>query len=328
MVWLKFIVASAAIIAAAIQLAKYADIIAVRTRLGGMFVGTLLLAGATSLPELLTTINSLNQQVPNLAAGNMFGSNMFNMAMLAVLDLTNQQARILRQVAMKHALTAGLAILLIGMAVFMILLNADVKIGWVGIDSLALILVYLGGIRLLHGNNPPPLGIPEEIDQRLPSLKKASLGFAASTLVLVAISPLLVSSSAEIATITRLGTGFVGVVLVGIVTSLPELVTTVSAARMGAYDLAVGNLFGSNVFNMFALGLTDVFLGSGRFLGLIDRDFALIGMIGLLLTVMGLIGNLARLERRLLFIEIDALLLLLIYFGSLWLIYTLGIGVN
>ncbi|MBN1450711.1 MAG: hypothetical protein JW963_06820 [Anaerolineales bacterium] len=77
---------------------------------------------------------------------------------------------------------------------------------------------------------------------------------------------------------------------------------------------------------MFALGLTDVFLTSGRFIGAIDRNFAVAGMLGLILTALGLLGNLARLERRLFFIEVDALLLMLVYFGGLWVLYTLGIG--
>lgn len=202
MVWLQFIVASTILVFTAMQLAKYSDVIAIRTRLGGMFVGTLLLAGATSLPELLTTINSLDQNVPNLAAGNLFGSNMFNMFMLAILDLTNQNARILRQVAMKHALTAGLAILLIGMGVFFIDINQDWKIGWVGLDSLLLIVVYLGGIRLLQGNNPPPPPSAADLDPKLPPLWKALLGFSIATAILVAVAPLLVSSSARIAEIT------------------------------------------------------------------------------------------------------------------------------
>jgi cation:H+ antiporter len=326
MVWVQFIAASAILVLTARQLAKYGDIIAIRTKLGGMFVGTLLLAGATSLPELLTTINSLGQNVPNLAAGNMFGSNMFNMFMLAILDLTNQNARILRQVALKHALTAGLAILLIGMAVLFIDINQDWKIGWVGLDSLLMMGVYLGGVRLLQGNSPPPSPKAAEVDPKLLPLWKALLGFGIATAILVAVAPFLVSSSARIAEISGLGTGFVGILLIGMVTSLPEMVTTISAARMGAYDLAVGNLFGSNVFNMFALGLTDVFLTSGRFIAAIDRDFAVAGMISLLLTALGLLGNLARLERRLLFIEIDALLLILVYISGLWVLYSLGIG--
>ena len=79
MVWFQFIISAAIIVLVAIKLAEYGDAIALRTNFGGVFVGTLLLAGATSLPELLTTINSINQGVPDLAAGNLFGSNMFNM---------------------------------------------------------------------------------------------------------------------------------------------------------------------------------------------------------------------------------------------------------
>jgi len=326
MVWVQFFAASAILVITAMQMAKYADVIAIRTNLGGMFIGALLLAGATSLPELLTTVSSLSLNVPNLAAGNMFGSNMFNMFMLALLDLTNQQARILRQVAMKHALTAGLAILLAAMAVFFILSKMDVSLGWVGLDSLLLMGVYLGGMRLLQSNSTPPPPVETDLPASVPSLQKAIFGFLIATGVLVVVAPWLVSSSAEIAEITGLGTGFVGIVLVGMVTSLPEMVTTISAARMGAYDLAVGNLFGSNVFNMFALGLTDIFLTSGRFLGTIDPAFAIAGMLGLILTVLGLLGNLARLERRLWVIEIDALMIILVYFGGLWLLYSKGIG--
>ena len=326
MVWLQFSIISAVLVFTAMQLAKYADIIAIRTKLGGMFIGTLLLAGATSLPELLTTINAFGQGVPNLAAGNLFGSNMFNMFLLAVLDLTNQNKRILRQVAMKHALTAGLAILLIGIAVFSLITNLDWHIGWVGVDSLILMLVYIGGIRLLQDSRTPPPILEVELDSNLPSLKKAIIGFLIATAILVGLAPLLVSSSTQIAKITGLGTGFVGILLVGMVTSLPEMVTTFAAVRIGAYDLAVGNLFGSNIFNMFTLGFADIFLTSGRFLSMIDPAFAIAGILGLILTALGLIGNLARLERRLFFIELDALLLILVYFGGVWILYNIGIG--
>jgi Ca2+/Na+ antiporter len=94
MTWLIFIASSVVIVLAAIKLAAYGDVIAVRTRLGGMFIGALLLAGATSLPELVTAISSIQQTVPNLAAGNFFGSNMFNMLLLAVLDMIFFQARL------------------------------------------------------------------------------------------------------------------------------------------------------------------------------------------------------------------------------------------
>jgi cation:H+ antiporter len=86
----------------------------------------------------------------------------------------------------------------------------------------------------------------------------------------------------------------------------------------------VGNLFGSNVFNMFALALTDVFYTEGSFFGAIDPAFALAGLLALLLTTMGLIGNLAQVERRIGIVEIDALLLILCYFAGLELLYIRG----
>jgi len=327
MTWLIFVGSSIVLVGAAIKLAQYGDVIAVRTRLGGMFIGVLLLAGATSLPEMLTMINSFRVDAPGLAAGNMFGSNMFNMFLLAVLDLLNQQARILRRVAMTHALTAALGSAMIGLAIFFILGDVDLRLGWMGVDSLTLVLVYVGGIRLIQSNGQASSTVVE-LPQAGPAMPlwRALLGFLAATAVLVFITPYLVRSSSEIAEITGLGVGFVGTTLLAMVTSLPEMVAVVAAARMGAYDMAVGNLFGSNVFNMFALGVADVFYTPGRFLGAIDPAFALVALLGLLLTNLALIGNIARVERRLAFVEADALLILLVYFGGMIFLYTRGIG--
>lgn len=327
MVWLGFFASSIVLVAAAVKLAQYGDVIAVRTRLGGMFIGVLLLAGATSLPEMLTMVNSFRLNAPGLAAGNMFGSNMFNMLLLAVLDLLNQQARILRRVAMTHALTAALSSVMIALSVFFILGDIPLRIGWMGLDSLTLILVYIGGIRLIQLNgqaSSTTVELPR--DRPVMPLWRALLGFAIATAVLVIITPQLVRSSKEIGEITGLGSGFVGTTLLAIVTSLPETVAVVAAARMGAYDMAVGNLFGSNVFNMFALGVADIFYTPGRFLGAIDPTFALVGMLGLLLTLLALIGNIARVERRLAFVEADALLIFLVYFGGMLFLFLRGVG--
>ena len=327
MVWLQFLLSAAAIVAAAVKLAEYGDVIAVRTRLGGMFIGTLLLAGATSLPELLAAVNAANAGLPNLAAGSMLGSNLFNMLMLAILDLSFQRVRILRQVAMSHALTASLGTLLIGVAAFAILGGLDVKLGWIGIDSLLIMLIYVGGARLIQNQGgTPPTELPADA-RGVPPLWKALVGFALATTVLIIAAPWLVYTSGQIAAITGLSAGFIGASLLAITTSLPEMVATFAAVRARAYDLAIGNLFGSNVFNMFALGLTDVFYTQGRFLGDIDPSFAVLALLGLILTSLGLIGNLARVERRILFVEVDALLILLGYIFALWYTYANNIGV-
>lgn len=331
MIWIIFLVSTAIIVYSSMKLAEYGDVIAIRTGLGGMFIGILLMAGATSLPELLTTVNSISQGVPNLAAGNLFGSNMFNMFMLAVLDLSIQRKRILRSAMLKHGLTGSLTVLINALVIFAILANVDISIGWVGLDSILILLIYMFGLRLIQETNLRPSAKKAaakrpSIPAGTPSLLSAVFGFSLAVGLLVLVTPYLVSSSTDIAEITGLGTTFVGSTLVAIVTSLPEVVTTLAAARIGADDMAIGNLFGSNMFNMFALGLTDVFYLPGRFLGIIDPAFVLIAVIGLLMTAVALVGNLAKIERRVLFVEIDALLLLILYFGGLYLLYLRGLS--
>ena len=326
--WAIFIASSALIVLAAVKLAEYGDAISVRTKLGGMFIGTLFLAAATSLPELLTTISSLDQNSPNLAAGNLLGSGMANMLFLAFLEIFTMRFYILRRIGMQHALTAALGVMLTGMVVFYLMADIDIRLGWVGLDSLSVLVAYLIGFRLIQsghtGQTIPPEPVLEEA--QVPGLAKSIIGFAIATAALVVVTPYLVSSSISISEQTGIRAGFIGTTLVAFTTSLPELVTVIAAARLGAYDLAVGNLFGSNLFNMFALGLTDVFYTEGRFLGNINPGFGLVGMLVILMTALGLISSLSRSERKFLSVKVDAILLILIYFGGMWLLYTKGIG--
>ncbi len=328
MIWLEFLVSSALIMLAAIKLAESADTIAIRTKLGGMFVGTLLLAGATSLPELLTALSSINQEVPELAAGNIFGSSMFNMLMLAVVDLANPRIRILRRVAVNHALSAGMAVLLTGMAVFFLVADLEIQVGWVGLDSMILLGTYWLGMALIYGSDrarrelaeAPPADV-----EGVPGLALALLRFSGATVVLLMVTPWLVRSSVEIAEMTGLSTGFVGAALVAVVTSLPEVATVLTAARIGAHDLAVGNLFGASIFNVFALASVDLFYLQGRFLAIVDPALTLAGLAALLLTSLGLLTTVAQVQRRVLFVELDALLIVLGYLGAMLLLYSRGI---
>lgn len=328
MVWIEFMVSSALLTLAAYQLARAGDIIALRTRLGGLFVGTILLASATSLPEVLTTVSSIAQGMPDLAAGNLLGSNMF---LLAVLDVVHYKHRLLRKAALKHTLSGSLAVFLISLVVLFIVADLDLQVGWVGLDSLMLILAYLGATWLMQNqvqSQALSVSTSEQgtIDPRLPTLRTAVLIFLLASGALLVLTPWMVNAAGRIATLTGLGTTFIGSTLVAMVTSLPEMVTTFAAARLGADDMAIGNLFGSNMFNMAALGVTDFFFLEGRFLGSIDDSFLLVAMLGLVMTVMGLVGNIARLQRRIFILEIDALGLILLYLGGMWLLYLRGAG--
>jgi cation:H+ antiporter len=324
MVWIQFLISASIVVYAATRLAKYGDVIAVRTNLGRMFIGILLLAGATSLPEVLTTINSLSQGVPNLAAGNLLGSNMFNMVMLAVLDIASRDHRILRQAAFKHALSGSMASVMIILVVFFILADMRLQIGWIGVDGIIIMLAYILALFLIQRDSTPSPEEAEDIPEGFPTLRHGVIGFTLASAALLAVTPTMVSSSTVIAEITGLGTSFIGTTLVALVTSLPEAVTTLAAIRIGADDMAIGNLFGSNMFNMFAVGLTDIFFLPGRFLSVVDPSFLIVGMIGLLMTVLALVGNLIKIERRIIILEYDALALVLVYIGGLWMLFSRG----
>ena len=329
MPWLIFFLTGVAIIAAAIKLAEYGDAIAYRTGLGQLFIGALLLAGATSAPELLTMISSIRQGHINLTAGDLFGSSMFNMLLLGVLDIAFYKTRILRRVALRHALTASLGILLTGLAVFFILADIKWMIGWINVDSLVMIAIYIVGVWLLRSNpvtGEPQAVLSEEAPREIPSLRLAIIGFIAATVALILVVPWMVRSASQIAEQSGLGDGFVGMLLIATVTSLPELVSVISAVRLKAYDIAVGNLFGSNVFNMFALAMADVFYTEGNFFEAINPAFALAGLLAMLLTILGLIGNLAQVERRIWIVEVDAFLLILGYGLGMLLLFLRGVG--
>lgn len=320
-----FLISSAIVVGAAYKLAQYGDIIAVRTNLGGLVVGTIFLAGATSLPELIASISAFSAGAPDLAAGNFFGSNMVNVLLLALVDLVNYQVPLMRSMAITHTLTAVLSMLLMVLAIIFIMGDVDLKIAWVGIDSLVLILLYFGGVWLVQQEGRRAAGVstgPNVIaDDNFPTLRRGIIGFVLSAVVLSLVVPQLVSASTAIAAITGLGDSFVGTALLSVVTSLPELLAALAAVRMGAFDLAVGNIFGSSVFNMLGLGLADFFYLDGRFLGAIDPEFALVGLLSLLLTIMALLANLARIERKLFFIEIDSIAIILVYIAGMYLLF-------
>ncbi len=298
-----------------------------RTGLGGLVIGTVLMAAATSLPELTGSVTAFRSGLPDLAAGNFFGSSMINMPLLAVIDLFYRQTPLFRGAAISHSLTAALATLMTLVAVITIIGELDWAIGWVGVTSLIMIGLYFTGIWLLQRENRGGGGTEAPADD-FPSLRRGLIGFGAAAAVLILVVPYLVEATVDIAGVIGLSAGFAGMVLLSFVTSMPELLAAVAAVRLGSLDLAVGNLLGSSVFNMFGLALADFFLTDGPFLNLIDPGFAFVGLLVILLINMALIANLARSERRVLFIEIDAVAILVVYVLGLFLIYQRGIGLS
>jgi cation:H+ antiporter len=152
-IWLEFIVCATLIVAAAVVLSRYSDVLAEKTGLGRAWIGAILLAGVTSLPELASGVSAVVWlKAPNLAAGSILGSCLFNLVLLALMDLAYQPGSILAQAQEGHILSAGLGVLLLGAVAAGALLGPNLN-GWgifgVSAVSLAIVGLYFVGARLI-----------------------------------------------------------------------------------------------------------------------------------------------------------------------------------
>lgn len=332
--WAVFLVSAAVIVYAGAKLSHYGDQIATLTGLGGLWVGVVLMAGATSLPEIFTDISAVLIDAPDLAAGDLFGSNMANMLILGIIDLIHRQKRVWQQAAFEHALSAGLAMFLTGLAAFYILFGMDVKHAGIGFGSMSLMLFYVLGMRIVFRQESVKWRQREQEviveaqatgGQTQPSkregLRRASIGFAVAALGLLAAAPFLAGSAETIAEQSGVTATFIGTSLVGMTTSLPELVTAIAAVRLGAFDLAVGNLFGSNAFNMAAFFFVDIAYRSGPLLNAVSDAHAMTALWSILLMSAALMGIIYRVEKRYLLIEPDSLAIIIGYCLGLWLLF-------
>jgi cation:H+ antiporter len=327
---LAFIVSGIVVVLAGTALARYADAIAEATKLGRLWIGSVLLAGATSLPELTTDISAVRLGATDLAVGDLFGSSMANMLILAVIDLLPPRKQVLQQVAFDHALAASLAISLNALAAVLVIVRPDFSLLWVGPGSLLLFLAYVAGTRVVyrHATRESLTALAPILSEDAkppPSLRRAVVGFALAAFVVLAAAPAFAWSAKGIAEISGLGNTFVGTWLVGLATSLPELVACIAAVRMGAFDLAVGNLFGSNAINMAIFFPLDL-VQPGSLFAALDPSHALSGLFAVVLMSLGLAAIVYRAKRRFAMLEPSSVLILVAYVLGMWLLYPHSAG--
>ncbi|MGE5193530.1 MAG: sodium:calcium antiporter, partial [Deltaproteobacteria bacterium] len=260
----QFVACAAVIIVAGTFLTRCADALADLTGFGRLLVGSILLAATTSLPELTVDISAVRMGLPDMAVGDLMGSSLFNLLILAIIDmLHHSRGRLLSRASAAHALSAIVSIALTAVAAGGILLGRRSE-PWtlLGIDptSIAILVVYILGVRLVfYDQRVAAESLPgAHQDVLMPAGKRATLGrasagFAAAAGAILIAGPFMAEAAGKLADLTGLGGTFVGTTLVALSTSLPELVASLAAVRMGAFDLAAGNVFGSNAFNMVLL---------------------------------------------------------------------------
>ena len=295
LIWLQFVVTAAVIFYAGSHLSRYADAIAEKTGLGRTLIGLALLSWVTSLPELMTGMASVMiYDLPEIAVGNVLGSCMFNLLILVLLDLASDEP-VLSTVRRSQKLGATFNVALIGLVTAEVATRGLLpSILWFGPSSVIVVPVWFIGLDLVRrsassGHLEFAGGIPHE---KYPeeSLRRVIAMFSLNALITVGAASYLPRLGEQIAEVTGLGQTFVGSIFVGISTSLPEVVVAVAALRIGAADLAVANIVGSNLFNVVILALEDFAYTSGALLEAVSGNHLISSGAALLMTVLVLLG--------------------------------------
>ncbi|AXF55675.1 sodium:calcium antiporter [Salicibibacter kimchii] len=262
MVFLIFLIAVVITVVSATKLSTYADAISRLSGLGSLLIGTFLLAVATALPEVTTTVSAIYLDNPDLAVGNIFGSNHSNLLILAVFDLVFRKRKMLSHIHRQQRYTALFGMLMILITAIAIFTTVEIPFIGVGIESLLIIVLYLLSLWVIQRT----AGAGEEEDEATEasreeekySMKHAVIGFIITAIVIFISGTALTFSGDEIAVITGLGSSFVGSFLIAASTSLPEVMTVWTALKLNNENLAAASIFGSNLFNLVILVVCDL----------------------------------------------------------------------
>ncbi len=263
---LVFLGSAAAVIFFGVRLAVYGDALATLTGWGRLFVGSILVALATSLPELATNITAVrlvDPPNPGLAFGNVVGANMLNMFTFAAVALAFGGVLFLRRVAPQQSYLIITAVVITALALVFGALKLEVAAFKIGLTSLILLLVFVVGMYVVYKTRPAGDDGEEEEDPGM-SMGKAWALFAAVSGGVIVSGYFLGVSTDSIAEITGISSGTLGILLVSLVTTMPEASATIAAARMGAMDLGVAGLYGSCAFNVTILFYADLFYRGGE----------------------------------------------------------------
>src|SRR3990170_7463978 len=321
---LVFVLSAAFVIAAGIGLARYGDDLAESTGWGRLWVGTLLVGIATSLPEVTVNISAVwLEQNPSLALGNVFGADMINIFVIGVVALVFGVPNLFGNHGRDTELLifTGLALVALALAFGAF---GDIKVlGPTSVGGLLIGAVYVYGMRrgYLAGKAGPG---ENGGDEPRPSARNAWIGFGISVAVVIVAGRYLASSADAIAEASGISASFIGVLLVSIVTTLPEASVTVAASLRRSYGIAMGNVYGSNAFNIAIISIADLFHAEGPLLReMQSAHFAAAGA-ALMLMTMGYLVFKSCQSRAFASVRVLAPAIPVVYVGALYLVYTLG----
>ncbi len=259
----EYVVVAALVVYLSIKASEYIDMLDKTTDLSGAFLGGVLLSAVTSLPELFTSISAtvlLNK--PSLCIGNILGSNLFNVAILALLGIVAIRGFRRAAVAKGNIAVTCFVLLIYGTLILNWFNILDFEIATLNVATFVIVILYLFGVRYLAGDN----GEKCDCEDKTIGLttKRIAARFAAVSVGIISLSILMTYITDDIAVEYNIGMGLAGAIFLGVATSLPEVSSTIALFRMKNYNVAVGNIIGSNLFNFVVLCIADLLCFRGN----------------------------------------------------------------
>jgi cation:H+ antiporter len=301
---LQFLLCAVLIAGAGYVLCQSADQIAKATGLTGGWMGLALLATVTSLPELASGISAVTViHAPNLAVGNALGACVFNLVFLVVIDALQPHQPIYHRASAAHLLSAAFGVVMLGFVAMSLLLPATAPaLLHLGLYSPVLLALYLLALRSVfaHEQLLRRKSEPDADAGPAPQSSRQWRRFAMAALVVLAAGSWLPSIADQLAQAMGWSRSFVGTLLMALVTTLPEIAVTLSALRLRALDMAIGNLLGSNLFNVTILAIDDIFYIRGPLLADASPVHAGTAVAAVVMSGLVMIGLVMRPQGRVL----------------------------
>lgn len=323
--WVQFLLASAVIIFAGSRLSYIGDGLAEKKKWDRTWVGLIIIAFSTSLPELFTSCAAAGiERQPDLVYGTTLGSVCFNITIFAFLDIVEGKGPLSLKLSPKLIFNAVVSIVLILLAVAGITVLGDISLGWIGISSIMIIVVYILGSKLSFGR-----ATKTEEEEKLEELKFSKISFSSLWLNYILCAFVILASGVWLARTGNtmsdemgLGRSFVGFLFLAIVSSLPELSTTIMAVRSKLYNMAIGIILGANCFNLIILSVADLVYVKGPISNFSSRENLVMAVLGICLTLILMLGIKLRSKKAFLRLGWDAFFMIILYLsGMVWLYY-------
>ena len=328
MAWAKFAVCILIIFFSGRKVARYGDIIAAKTGLGRVWTGVVLIAFITSLPELFTGISAITLvDAPDLTVGDIIGANAFNLLNLAFLDIIHRNGSLLATVSSTHRLTGWFCLtltLVVAVCIFISQGFYPMPLGWIGWYTPIIIILYLASVRKIflverHQSSLQETNLYNEEE----STGKVYLYFAISAACIIGAGIWLALIGDEIALVTGWDQSFVGSILLAFTTSLPEITVSFAAMRIGAIDMAIANMIGSNLFNLTIIPVIDLLYLKGPILSAVSKSHLPTACAVILMTLV-LIAGLRFKPRRFLRLNWWNCALIALFFLGSYFSFTIG----